>query len=184
MINNVLAKYYKQINDSVPGNWGTAAHVAKLSQAVFQNNSALYIKAKNAFAGKLAVNIMQNGEILELKSRDCFHPEFTLINIAHLGLIDKHQGLNQIYRFKLAGDTIPRYAKGVEYMARSKYFPEQSVRDCSKWTNFDGYGEIVQRQYPKSMTPTFFPYINEARSKVVMPMPLFPGYTQLLYGPY
>jgi hypothetical protein len=102
-LNNLKNNYVNKLVDDVDAggntnNWGVSAGYAKMAMGVFLNSSSTYEDGKRIILKLLPVNINSStGEVLELCSRDCTHPQYTMCGFTYAAEIARIQGDNSLY---------------------------------------------------------------------------------------
>lgn len=145
-------------------NWGASSGLALMAIGAYQNNQTRYAEGKRRILALIPLLIRhETGEVFELAGRDCWHPQYTLAAFTQAAEIADNQGDPSIFTFKGSGDTKPRLAMGLEYMAKSLVLG-QGVRDCRAYT-MRGYGEIGARWYASNniRMPVFEQAVKNAR---------------------
>lgn len=132
-------------------NWGASAAMATMAAGVFLDNQMLYISGRERVKALIPLLIKPSGEVFELRSRDCVHPQYSLTAFVQAAQIARNQGDNSIW---LLGKTngAPILAKGLEYMA-SSLSGSASARDCRSHGKVGevtaGYGYLAAGNYAR-----------------------------------
>ncbi|MEU2835173.1 alginate lyase family protein [Streptomyces lavendulae] len=133
--------------DLFNNNWRASRGLAMLAVGVYQNDSSRYSAGKSEAMEMLPKLIQPSGEVHELKSKDCWHPQYSLTALVQAAEIMKNQNdKDSLYDLKIDQDALPRLALGLEYMAKSLEYG-QGVRPCTHYRLLGGYGEISARYY-------------------------------------
>ncbi|WP_067270413.1 carbohydrate-binding protein [Mitsuaria sp. 7] len=143
-------------------NWAVSAALGMMATGVFQDNPTRYAAGLTRLIEMIPVSIYGNGEINELKARDCWHPQYNLIGIAQAAEMASIQGDNSVWMHKPnAKDALPRLAMGLEYMAKSLN-NGSGVRDCRSYHTESGYTELALNGYVSRgvAIPNFQSYVR------------------------
>lgn len=106
-------------------NWGTSAGYAKMAIGVFNESLDSYTEGEDLLLYLLPLVIQPNGEVFELCSRDCWHPQYTLSGLTYGAETSHIQGGISIY-----WANNQRLKTGWEWMA-SVYAGDVSCRMCT-----------------------------------------------------
>lgn len=131
-------------------NWGASASMAAVAVGVYQNDRRRYKAGLNSIKKLMPAVISEDGEINELRTRDCSHPQYSLAAFVQAATIAGNQGDQSLWLFGQTADTQPLLARGLEYMAEA--LSEGSpVRDCQRRGHIGklgaGYGDIALQEY-------------------------------------
>lgn len=128
-------------------NWAVSAGLAMMAVGVFQNNASRYAAGAQRITEMIPLSVFSNGEVNELKDRDCTHPQYNLIGLSQAAEMSVIQtGDTAIWLWKASGETTPRLAKGLEYMANS-LLHGSGVRNCQGNYMEAGYMDIAVNGY-------------------------------------
>lgn len=128
-------------------NWAVSAALAMMSTGVFQDNKARYEEGRKRLMEMMPLSIYGDGEINELQSRDCWHPQYNLIGLVHGAEMAAIQGDHSVWTHKVSThDPKPRLAMGLDYMANA-LTKGQGVRDCRNYHLENGYADIGTSAY-------------------------------------
>jgi hypothetical protein len=146
--NGYLEKLYSRASlaSARTNNWGVSSGLSMMAIGVFQENRERYNRGYNTIVRLLPSIIASDGEVDELASRDCWHPQYSLTGFVQAAEIAGLQGDSSLWLYKAGGDVQPRLAKGVEYMAKSVN-SGFGVRNCSNDYLRPGYPEIAVNGY-------------------------------------
>jgi hypothetical protein len=93
------------------------------------------------------LSVYSSGEVNELKARDCTHPQYDLEGLVQAAEMEVIQtGDTSVWMWKGSGETTPRLAKGLEYMAKS-LTNGSGVRNCKGDHLEAGYMDIAVNGY-------------------------------------
>jgi hypothetical protein len=128
-----------------PNNWGASAALAMMAAGVFQDNRERYATGLARLKRLLPEIISADGEVRELRSRDCLHPQYSLTGFVQAAMIATNQRDDTIWRLTdRRGD--PVLARGLEYMAAA-LTEGTEARDCRRRGSIGrllaGYGAIA-----------------------------------------
>ena len=163
-------------------NWGAAASLAMMSVGVFQNNTSRYAAGLKRIKEILPATVYASGEIYELAARDCIHPQYTLTGLAQAAEMAVIQSNDtSVWMWTGPGETTPRLAKGLEYMANS-LTTGSGVRDCRGQGLSPGYMDIAVNGYMNLgvAIPTFKQLVKDRRPDRGSNQ--FIGWTTATYG--
>ncbi|HEY0669877.1 MAG TPA: alginate lyase family protein [Sphingobacteriaceae bacterium] len=124
-------------------NWGTSAGYAKMAMGVFLDNQADYEDGMRIIRKLLPVVIKTSGEVYELCSRDCHHPQYSMTGLTYAAEIARIQGDESIF---LADSK--RIKVGWEWI-QSAFSGKVGCRDCSTQSVFPGV-EVAAAYYNES----------------------------------
>ena len=128
-------------------NWAVSAGLAMMAAGVYQDNPARYAAGLTRITEMIPLSVFASGEVNELKDRDCTHPQYNLEGLAQAAEIAVIQaGDTSVWMWKGSGETTPRLAKGLEYMARSLR-SGSGVRNCKGAHLEAGYMDIAVNGY-------------------------------------
>lgn len=146
--NGYVNKLYAQANQasSRTNNWGVSGALAMMAAGVYQDDANRYNAGFNRMKQMIPLVVYSSGEVQELAARDCHHPQYSLAGIAQAGEMASIQGDTSLWTHTIGGETQPRFAKGLEYMAKSILFGE-GVRDCRSNGLYSGYSDIAVNGY-------------------------------------
>ncbi|WP_437528530.1 alginate lyase family protein [Sorangium sp. So ce726] len=128
-------------------NWAVSAGLAMMAAGVYQDNAARYTAGLTRITEMIPLSVFSSGEVNELKDRDCTHPQYNLEGLSQAAEIAVIQaGDTSVWMWKGAGETTPRLAKGLEYMAKSLQ-SGSGVRNCKGQHMEAGYMDIAVNSY-------------------------------------
>jgi hypothetical protein len=134
-------------------NWAVSAALAMMAAGVYQDNPGRYAQGLTRLIEMIPLSVYSNGEVNELKSRDCWHPQYNLIGLAQGAEMATIQGDTSVWLHKPnSGEATPRLAMGLEYMARS-LLHGSGVRDCRSSHLEAGYIDIAVNGYMNRGVP-------------------------------
>jgi hypothetical protein len=145
---------------TLQNNWGAAAAMAAMAAGVFMDDERRYLQGLRAVTRLLPTLIGADGEVYELRVRDCGHPQYSLAAFVQAAEIAFNQGDTSIWLHG-AEEGVPTLARGMEYMARA-LIEGSPARDCRSKTDgdigrlHDGYGPTAVRRYLSLGYPLFF----------------------------
>lgn len=128
-------------------NQGVSGALADMSIGVFNNDERLYLAGLRQ-AQRLAPQIISDdGEVKELRSRDCVHPQYSLIGLTQAAQIEMNQSDGStLLSLRHRGDDEPILLEGIEYMSRALNSGSEA-RDCRTARLLDGYAPMAKRLY-------------------------------------
>lgn len=131
-------------------NWGASASMAAVAVGVYQNDRKRYKLGLESIKKLMPAVISEDGEINELRTRDCSHPQYSLAAFVQAAAIAGNQGDQSLWLFGQTENAPPLLARGLEYMAEA--LSEGSpVRDCQRLGHMGklgaGYGSIALQEY-------------------------------------
>lgn len=146
--NGYLNKLYAQANQasSRTNNWGVSGALAMMAAGVYQDDANRYNAGFNRMKQMVPLIVYSSGEVQELQARDCHHPQYSLAGIAQAAEIATIQGDTGLWTLTIGGESQPRFARGLEYMAKSILYGE-GVRDCRSNGLYSGYSDIAVNGY-------------------------------------
>jgi Alginate lyase len=166
-------------------NWGAAAAMAAMALGVYQNDQVRYAQGLQQTKALLQELVSPDGEVFELRSRDCGHPQFTLTAFVQAAAIASNQGDSSVWLTGNQGGA-PALARGLEYMATA-LTQGSSARDCRvngglPGAVLSGYANIAILEYGKLKVP--LPRFSEAvRAKGLDGASgQFVGWSGVMYG--
>lgn len=124
-------------------NWGVSAGYAKMAIGIYLDNVTDYEDGKRIIMKLLPIIIKEDGEVFELCSRDCHHPQYSMTGLSYAAEIAKIQGDDSIYEF---GSR--RILIGWEWIYTT-YLDEVSCRSCAGKAVFPGI-EVAADYYDTS----------------------------------
>jgi hypothetical protein len=128
-----------------PNNWGVSSALAMMAAGVFQDDRIRYTEGLTRLKRLLPEIIDASGEVRELRSRDCHHPQYSLIGFVQAAMIAANQRDDAIWRLSDGRDN-PILARGLEYMATA-LTDGTEARDCRRRGSIGrllaGYGAIA-----------------------------------------
>ena len=128
-------------------NWAVSAGLAMMAAGVYQDNPTRYAAGLQRITEMIPLSVFSTGEVNELKDRDCTHPQYNLEGLAQAAEIAVIQaGDTSVWMWTGAGETTPRLAKGLEYMAKSLQ-SGTGVRNCKGQHLEAGYMDIAVNGY-------------------------------------
>jgi hypothetical protein len=128
-------------------NWAVSAGLAMMAAGAYQDNPSRYAAGLQRVMEMIPLSVLANGEVNELKDRDCTHPQYNLEGLAQAAEMEVIQaGDTAVWMWKASGETTPRLAKGLEYMARS-LASGSGVRNCKGQHLEAGYMDIAVNGY-------------------------------------
>ena len=128
-------------------NWAVSAGLAMMAAGAYQDNPTRYAAGLQRVTEMIPLSVFSSGEVNELKDRDCTHPQYNLEGLAQAAEIAVIQaGDTSVWLWKAAGETTPRLAKGLEYMAKSLQ-SGSGVRNCKGQHLEAGYMDIAVNGY-------------------------------------
>jgi len=122
-------------------NWGASAGYAKMALGVFLESEDSYKAGKDLILDLLPQIIKEDGEVLELCSRDCHHPQYSMSALTYAAEIAQVQGDVSIYQ---ANNN--RLGVGWEWMYAA-FSGNVTCRNCSNSRIFPAV-EIAANYYP------------------------------------
>jgi hypothetical protein len=135
-----------------PSNWGAAVAMATIAAGVTLDDRRLYQQGLMRARMLLPAVIDGSGEVNELRTRDCVHPQYTLTAMVQAARIADSQGDTSLWLEGRARNGPPLLARGLEYMAQS-LDGDKRTRSCSKaggpGTILPGYGNIAIGAYTR-----------------------------------
>jgi len=139
---NEAAKARTRVN-----NWAVSAGLAMMAAGVYQDNGTRYAAGLTRIMEMIPLSVFPGGEVNELKARDCTHPQYNLEGLAQAAEIAVIQAADtQVWMWKGNGESTPRLAQGLEYMARSLQ-SGSGVRNCKGQHLEAGYMDIAVNGY-------------------------------------
>ncbi len=115
------------------GNWETSFALAMISIGVFTDDRAKFDVGRDLWEWVMPRNIWPSGEIGEVcrgsSPPDCTHPEMSLLGLIEGAEIAWHQGID-LYSTKVGGQSTPRLAVGMEYVAKLMLGIAQPTVSC------------------------------------------------------
>jgi hypothetical protein len=134
-------------------NWAVSAGLAMMAAGAYQDNPTRYAAGLQRVTEMIPLSVFASGEVNELKARDCTHPQYNLQGLAQAAEIAVIQaGDTSVWMWKGAGETTPRLAKGLEYMAKSLQ-SGSGVRNCKGHHLEAGYMDIAVNGYMNRGVP-------------------------------
>ncbi len=133
-------------------NWAVSASLAMMAAGVYQDNKSRYAAGLRRLTEMIPLSVFASGEVNELRDRDCTHPQYNLEGLSQGAEMATIQGDTSIWLYQPPGETKPRLAKGLEYMANSLRLG-QGVRDCRSATMEAGYMDIAVNGYMNRGVP-------------------------------
>jgi hypothetical protein len=128
-------------------NWAVSAGLAMMAAGVYQNSTSRYSAGLQRITEMIPLSVFSSGEVNELKARDCTHPQYNLEGLAQAAEMAVIQaGDTSVWMWKASGETTPRLAKGLEYMAKS-LMNGSGVRNCQGQHLEAGYMDIAVNGY-------------------------------------
>jgi len=128
-------------------NWAVSAGLAMMAAGAYQDNPTRYAAGLQRITEMIPLSVFASGEVNELKARDCTHPQYNLEGLAQAAEIAVIQaGDTSVWMWKGSGETTPRLAKGLEYMAKSLQ-SGTGVRNCKGQHLEAGYMDIAVNGY-------------------------------------
>ncbi len=163
-------------------NQGVSGALADMSLGVFNDDRRLY-EAGLAQARALMAGIIANdGEVKELRSRDCVHPQYSLIGLTQAGQIEMNQtGQSTLLSMTRKGGKQPVLASGIEYMSRALN-EGSDARDCRTAKLLDGYAPMVKRLYANDNKIQLNELNNAMETAPKRMSGLFPEGTEFTHG--
>lgn len=129
------------------GNWSVSAALAMMAVGVYQNKASRYLSGLQRITEMIPLSVFADGEVNELKARDCIHPQYNLTGLVQAAAMAQIQADDKsVWMWESSGETTPRLAKGLEYMAKS-LVDGTGVRDCSGSNLQYGYMDIAVDAY-------------------------------------
>jgi hypothetical protein len=134
-------------------NWAVSAGLAMMAAGAYQDNPTRYAAGLQRVTEMIPLSVFSSGEVNELKDRDCTHPQYNLEGLAQAAEIAVIQaGDTSVWLWKASGETTPRLAKGLEYMAKSLQ-SGSGVRNCKGQHLEAGYMDIAVNGYMNRGVP-------------------------------
>jgi hypothetical protein len=128
-------------------NWAVSAGLAMMAAGAYQDNASRYSAGLQRVMEMIPLSVFSSGEVNELKDRDCTHPQYNLEGLAQAAEMAVIQaGDTSVWMWKASGETTPRLAKGLEYMAKS-LANGSGVRNCKGQHLEAGYMDIAVNGY-------------------------------------
>jgi hypothetical protein len=141
-----LYDYAQQARTRV-NNWAVSAGLAMMAAGVYQDNAPRHSAGLQRITEMIPLSVFPSGEVNELKARDCTHPQYNLEGLSQAAEIAVIQaGDTSVWMWKASGETTPRIAKGLEYMAKS-LMNGSGVRNCQGQHMEAGYMDIAVNGY-------------------------------------
>jgi len=125
-------------------NWGTSAGYAKMAVGIFNDNKADYKDGKRIIMKLIPVVIEPSGEVYELCSRDCHHPQYSMTGLTYAAEIARIQGDESIYL-----TNSKRIKTGWEGLQQA-FAGNVSCRDCKTKNVYPGI-ELAATYYTESV---------------------------------
>lgn len=147
--NTFVDRQYAQAEQakSRVNNWAVSAGLAMMAAGAYQDNPARYSAGLQRIMEMIPLSVFSSGEVNELKDRDCTHPQYNLEGLSQAAEIEVIQtGDTSVWMWKGSGETTPRLAKGLEYMAKS-LASGSGVRNCKGQHLEAGYMDIAVNGY-------------------------------------
>lgn len=142
--------YARQAHDR-DNNWGATASLAMMTVGVYNNDRALYEEGLESVKRRMENVIKPNGEVFELRTRDCHHPQYSLTALTQAAEIASNQGDDSLWLF-MDDEQGPLLARGIEYMSAS-LLTGKGARNCVKSSLAPGYGWIAEAAYDRLNVP-------------------------------
>jgi len=134
-------------------NWAVSAGLAMMAAGAYQDNPSRYAAGLQRVMEMIPLSVLASGEVNELRDRDCTHPQYNLEGLAQAAEMEVIQaGDTSVWMWKASGETTPRLAKGLEYMARS-LASGSGVRNCKGQHLEAGYMDIAVNGYMNRGVP-------------------------------
>ena len=128
-------------------NWAVSAGLAMMAAGAYQDNASRYSAGLQRIVEMIPLSVFSSGEVNELKDRDCTHPQYNLEGLSQAAEMEVIQaGDTSVWMWKGSGETTPRLAKGLEYMAKS-LTSGSGVRNCKGEHLEAGYMDIAVNSY-------------------------------------
>lgn len=124
-----------------PSNRGVSAALSMMAAGVFRDDRARYQEGRRRIRGFLPTVILPNGEIRELRSRDCHHPQYSLTGFVQAAEIANNQGDESIW-MESDGRGLPLLGRGLEYIATA-LVDGTEARDCRGKKLLPGYASLA-----------------------------------------
>lgn len=173
------------IDTSTKNNWTVSGAYAMMSAGVYLNDTTKYQEGMRIIKETMPKVVYASGEIYELKSRDCYHPQYSLTGLVQAANVAWVQNDNSIYNLTFDGQTTPRLVLGMEYIAKA-ILSGSGVRNCSPSGADDyireGYGDIALNRYGTTLLPNFYKAVLKARPEDGSDQ--FLGWTTATFGKY
>jgi hypothetical protein len=132
-------------------NRGVSGALAALAAGVFQDDRKKYATGLARLQALMPVIIRPDGEVFELHSRDCHHPQYSLTAFVQAAEIATNQGDDSLWLASTDGGR-PRLARGLEYMGTA-LTSGTDARDCRRSKVLAGYAGIAVLQYSRLGIP-------------------------------
>ncbi|MCV3739064.1 alginate lyase family protein [Rhizobium sp. TRM96647] len=163
-------------------NQGVSGALADMTLGVFNNDERLYRAGLREAQRQLPEIVADDGEVKELRDRDCVHPQYSLIGLTQAAQIEMNQsGRSTLLSMRHKGDIQPILMEGIEYMSRA-LTDGSEARDCRTGRLLDGYAPMAKRLYAND-NKVQAKKLNGAMDRVQQRMSgLFPEGTEFTHG--
>ena len=163
-------------------NWAVSAGLAMMAAGAYQDNASRYSAGLQRIMEMIPLSVFSSGEVNELKDRDCTHPQYNLEGLAQAAEMEVIQASDtSVWMWKASGETTPRLAKGLEYMAKS-LTSGSGVRNCKGEHLEAGYMDIAVNGYMnRGVAIPNFQALSKARRPDAGSMQ-FLGFTTATHG--
>ena len=182
--NGFVDRQYAQAEQATArvNNWAVSAGLAMMAAGAYQDNQARYSAGLQRIMEMIPLSVFSSGEVNELKDRDCTHPQYNLEGLAQAAEMEVIQtGDTSVWMWKASGETTPRLAKGLEYMAKS-LTSGSGVRNCKGQHLEAGYMDIAVNGYMnRGVAIPNFQALSKARRPDAGSMQ-FLGFTTATHG--
>lgn len=130
-----------------PSNQGVSAALADVTLGVFNDDRKLYQSGLAQMRDLMPKIIYEDGEVKELRKRDCVHPQYSLVGFTQAAQIEMNQsGKSTLMTLKRRGEDKPMLVQGIEYMSGALN-KGSDARDCRSSRLIDGYAPMAKRLY-------------------------------------
>ena len=147
--NGFVDRQYAQAEQarSRVNNWAVSAGLAMMAAGAYEDNASRYSAGLQRIVEMIPLSVFSSGEVNELKDRDCTHPQYNLEGLSQAAEMEVIQtGDTSVWMWTGSGETTPRLAKGLEYMAKSLE-NGSGVRNCKGQHLEAGYMDIAVNGY-------------------------------------
>jgi hypothetical protein len=136
-----LYEQQRAIDKNNVSNRGISAALSMMTIGVFQNDSARYLEGLRRMHYLMSRVIRPDGEVVELRSRDCHHPQYSLTGLVQAAEVENNQGGESLWD-EGRDQGKPVLARGLEYMAKA-LLDGSEARDCRGKKLLPGYADFA-----------------------------------------
>jgi hypothetical protein len=131
--------------ESSDTNRGASAALASLAAGVYQDDRKRYAEGLAQLKSLMPIIVRPDGEVGELRSRDCHHPQYSLTAFVQGAEVATNQRDDSLWRTsRQTGQLI--LAAGLEYMGNA-LVSGSDARDCRRAKLLAGYANIAVEEY-------------------------------------